>query len=105
MPKKSVENQEIDKNDFFEKKNRSSAPEWKTQKNSDNLYPIYFKKIDKKMSSIFFSNRLNALYLLGTKQTKGVIRPCLETLLVKFLYRIHGAVTALQFGASELRSG
>ena len=48
MPKKSVENQEIDKNDFFEKKNRSSAPEWKTQKNSDNLYPIYFKKIDKK---------------------------------------------------------
>ena len=46
--KKSVENQEIDKNDFFEKKNRSSAPEWKTQKNSDNLYPIYFKKIDKK---------------------------------------------------------
>ena len=38
----------IDKNDFFEKKNRSSAPEWKTQKNSDNLYPIYFKKIDKK---------------------------------------------------------
>lgn len=48
MPKKSVENQEIDKNDFFEKKNRAPRQSGKPKKNSDNLYPIYFKKIDKK---------------------------------------------------------
>jgi len=54
MPKKSVENQEIDKNDFFEKKNRAPRQSGKPKKNSDNLYPIYFKKIDKKWVASFF---------------------------------------------------
>jgi len=32
MPKKSVENQEIDKNDFFEKKNRAPRQSGKPKK-------------------------------------------------------------------------
>lgn len=48
MPKKNVENQDVDKNVFFEKKTELRTKSGKTRKSSDNLYAIYLKKIDKK---------------------------------------------------------
>lgn len=48
MPKKNIENQDVDKNVFFEKKNRTLHKSGKTRKSSDDFYAIYFKRIDKK---------------------------------------------------------
>ena len=48
MPKKNIENQDVDKNVFFEKKTEPLHKSGKTRKSSDDFYAIYLKRIDKK---------------------------------------------------------
>ena len=56
------------------------------------------------MSSIFFSNRLKCTISFGNKADERSHPGLPRNALVKFLYRIHGAVTALQLGTFEPRS-